>query len=108
MDNYGHTSLSELSNDPMVILLFNFWKKNNLFWNINLISTSQIPFHSSFHDTELMDTGLSSDSDCNSYSGLLELNLHSSSLERDLSKFDSSNFPNLLSGIGMFPGCFVF
>ncbi|XP_046651329.1 cyclic AMP-dependent transcription factor ATF-6 alpha-like isoform X2 [Daphnia pulicaria] len=68
-------TLSELTNDPMV------------------------SFHPSFHDTELMDAGMSSDSDCNSYSGLLEFNFHSSTLEKDFSKFDPSNFPNL-SGIG--------
>ncbi len=45
---------------------------------------------------------MSSDSDCNSYSGLLEFNFHSSTLEKDFSKFDPSNFPNL-SGIGMLP-----
>jgi hypothetical protein len=49
-----------------------------------------------------MDAGMSSDSDCNSYSGLLEFNFHSSTLEKDFSKFDPSNFPNL-SGIGMLP-----
>lgn len=68
-------SLSELTNDPM------------------------IPFHPTYHDSEFMDTGLSSDSDCNSYSGLLEFNLHASALEKDFSKFDSSDFPNLLSGV---------
>ena len=47
-----------------------------------------------------MDAGLSSDSDCNSYSGLLEFDFHNTALEKDFSKFDPINFPNL-SGIGM-------
>lgn len=93
-------SLSELTNDPMVIFgnLVNLKPK---FIHTTFLNIAQIPFHPTYHDSEFMDTGLSSDSDCNSYSGLLEFNLHASALEKDFSKFDSSDFPNLLSGVGM-------
>lgn len=50
-----------------------------------------------------MDTGMSSDSESNSYSGLLEFNLHANSFDRDFSKFDPNDFPNLLSDTGKRP-----
>ena len=49
-----------------------------------------------------MDAGMSSDSDCNSYSGLLEFNLHANALDRDFSKFDPSDFPNLIPEVGKY------
>ncbi len=92
-------TLNELANDPMVI--FKFTESSNKLFISRSSYFHQVPFH--FHDTELMDTGMSSDSDCNSYSGLLEFNLHASALDdRDYSKFDPTDFPNLLSEVGKF------
>lgn len=57
--------------------------------------------HSYPSELELMDCGLSSDSDsCNSATGFVDFDLQNGDFSSDFMKFNTSDFPNLHTDIG--------